>query len=427
MLLFSQGSPDSQFTQEDVQRAIVSSLDKLGDKSRIVAVPPDFTRFHSQSGLLTEIVWRYYGSRLVDVLPATGTHVPMTSEEIRTMFGPIPENLFRIHDWRKGTVTLGEVPSEMVRELSGGTVDYNIPVQLDRLLAEGEHDLILSIGQVVPHEVIGMAGYTKNLFVGAGGSEAINRSHFLGAVYGMERMMGRIDTPVRRIMDYGIDTFAAHLPIVYVLIVIGIDRKGEQIIRGLYIGDDPECFHRAAALSLQVNLKMLDEPIEKCVVYLDPAEFRTTWLGNKGIYRTRMALADNAELILLAPGVGRFGEDAAIDKLIRRYGYAGTPSVLKAVETEQDLQESMTTAAHLLHGSTEGRFTVTYCPGKLSRDEIESVHFCYADLGEMLKRYDPGKLKDGYNTMADGEDIYFISNPALGLWAYRGWFEGVKA
>ncbi|MEJ2111914.1 MAG: lactate racemase domain-containing protein [Acidobacteriota bacterium] len=418
MLLFGRGSKETVFTVEELREAVFSGLEKLGERNRVVAVPPDFTRFHSHSGLLTEIVWQYYRERLVDVLPATGTHVPMTREEIKTMFGQVPEALFRTHDWKQGTVTLGEVPAEMVRAASEGAVDFSVPVQMDRLLVEGKHDLIISIGQVVPHELIGMAGYTKNLFVGTGGAEAINRSHFLGATYGMERIMGRTDTPVRAVMNY----FAGHLPIVYVLPVVGTDRHGRPVVRGLFMGDDPECYRQAAALALEVNFQMLDRPIKKCVVYLDPTEFRSTWLGNKSIYRTRMALADDAELVVLAPGLQRFGEDDTIDRLIRRYGYAGTPAVLELVRTQPDLRASLTAAAHLIHGSTEGRFAVTYCPGKLSQKEIESVYYRYAELEETMARYNPNSLAEGFNTLDDGEEIFYISNPALGLWAARDRF-----
>ena len=200
-------------------------------------------------------------------------------------------------------------PAAFVQEVSEGKIDYSIPIQVDRLIADGSHDLILSIGQIVPHEVIGMAGYNKNIFVGTGGSEGINKTHFLGAVYGMERMMGRADTPVRKVLNYGSEHFARHLPIVYVLTVVGKDGNGKLVIRGLFIGDDVECFHQAAALSLKVNFQLLDAPIRKAVVYLDPSEFKSTWLGNKSIYRTRMALADGGELLVLAPGLAQFGED----------------------------------------------------------------------------------------------------------------------
>ena len=331
------------------------------------------------------------------------------------MFGDVPHALFRKHDWRNDLVTLGRVPGDFVKEVSGGKVDFDWPAQVNRLLVDGGFDLILSIGQVVPHEVVGMANHNKNIFVGTGGAEGINKSHFLGAVYGMERMMGRADTPVRRVLNYASDHFAKDMPIVYVLTVVEAAKDG-QAVRGLFVGDDVECFERAAELSLKVNFQMLDKPLNKVVVYLEPEEFKSTWLGNKSIYRTRMAMADGGELIVLAPGLKEFGEDPEIDRLIRKYGYVGTPKVLALAEQNEDLQNNLSAAAHLIHGSSEGRFSVTYCPGHVSRDKIESVNFAYADLEEMITRYNPKKLKDGFNTVG-GEDIFYISNPGMGLWA----------
>lgn len=422
MLLFSQGSPTTRLTPNDLKEGLYHALDQLGRRRRVLALPPDFTRFHSQAGVLTEMAWAYYGEALTDVLPAIGTHYPMTSSEIRTMFGEVPQSLFRVHDWRSGLCTLGEVPADFVREISEGRVDYSIPIQVDQLLEKGGYDLILSIGQVVPHEVSGMANYNKNIFVGTGGSDGINKTHFLGAAYGMERIMGRADTPVRAVLNYGSEHFARHLPIIYVQTVVSRDESGQLAVRGLFIGDDSECFHRAAELSLQVNFELLEEPLTKVVVYLDPAEFKSTWLGNKSIYRTRMALADGGELVVLAPGLAQFGEDPGIDRLIRKYGYVGTPAILDLVAKNEDLRQNLSAAAHLIHGSSEGRFTITYAPGHISREEIEAVGFRYAPLEPLLKRYPPDKLKDGFNTLPDGEEIFFISNPALGLWAYKGRF-----
>ncbi|MCX7590040.1 MAG: lactate racemase domain-containing protein [Kiritimatiellae bacterium] len=423
MLYFARGSPEENLSSEDLRNGLFTALEELGPRRRILAVPPDFTRFHSRAGELTRFAYEYYRDRLTDVLPALGTHSPMTPEQIRRMFGPMPLGLFREHDWRKGVVTLGEVPAEFVCEVSEGAIRYAWPAQVDRLVADRRYDLILSIGQVVPHEVVGMANHNKNIFVGTGGPEGINKSHFLGAVYGMERMMGRVNTPVRRVLDYASEHFARDLPIVYVLTVVGRNANGELGVRGLFIGDDTECYRLAAELSLKVNFEMLDEPLQKVVVYLDPDEFKSTWLGNKSIYRTRMAIADGGELVVLAPGLKEFGEDPTIDRLIRQYGYVGTPAILKAVEKNEDLRENLSAAAHLIHGSSEGRFTVTYCPGHVTREEIESVNFQYAALGTMLKRYDPTRLRDGFNVLPDGEKIFFISNPAIGLWAYRGRFE----
>jgi nickel-dependent lactate racemase len=314
------------------------------------------------------------------------------------------------------------VPAEFVRTVSEGAVEFPWPAQVANLIAEGGHDLILSIGQVVPHEVIGMANYNKNIFVGTGGVEGINKSHFVGAAYGMERMMGRADTPVRRILNYAGEHFTRHLPIVYVHTVVARGASGALEVRGLFIGDDAEVFNRAAALSLEVNFEMLEAPLQKVVVHLDPAEFKSTWLGNKAVYRTRMAMADGGELVILAPGLREFGEDHEIDRLIRKYGYRGTPATLAATRANPELQQNLSAAAHLIHGSSEGRFGITYCPGHLTRAEIEGVGFKWADLAATTRRYDPARLRDGWNTLPDGERIFYISNPALGLWAYRGRF-----
>ena len=423
MLYFSRGSVTDCLDAKALQEGLTVALEKLGPRSRVLAVPPDATRLHSFAGDLTRYAWQYYGDHLVDILPALGTHTSMTDQQIGGMFGDVPGHLFREHDWRHGIETLGTVPAEFLKEVSEGKLDYDWPAQVATLIARGGHDLILSLGQVVPHEVIGMANYNKNIFVGTGGPEGIHKSHFLGAVYGMERIMGRADTPVRSVLDYASDHFAQDLPIVYVHTVVASNAEGQLEVKGLFVGDDRECFERAADLSLQVNFEMLEEPLTKVVVYLDPSEFKSTWLGNKSVYRTRMAIADGGELIVLAPGVQEFGEDAEIDRLIRKYGYLKTPEILKAVEEDKSLQQNLSAAAHLIHGSSEGRFRITYCPGRLTREEIEGVNFQYAELDTMLKRYNPKQLKDGMNTMPDGEQIYFISNPALGLWAYRGRFE----
>jgi nickel-dependent lactate racemase len=421
-LFHSSGSPSTEMTSAELRTALFAAFDKLGPRKRVLCLPPDYTRFHSRAGEITQLVWQYYGEKLAAVMPALGTHFPMTDKEIASMFGNMPRNLFHVHDWRHGLVTLGEVPGSFMKEVSEGKLDYSWPAQVDKLLTEGNFDLILSVGQVVPHEVIGMANYNKNVFVGTGGAEAINKSHFLGAVYGMERIMGRADTPVRRVLNYASDKFARHLPLVYIQTVIGKNDAGQLATRGLYVGDDVECFKRASELSLRVNFVMMEREIKKAVVFLDPGEFKSTWLGNKSVYRTRMALADNAELIVLAPGVREFGEDPGIDKLIRKYGYVGTPRVLEAVKENEDLAGNLSAAAHLIHGSSEGRFKITYCPGHLTRTEIEGVNFRFGELAAMQRKYDPAKLKDGFNTV-DGEEIFYVSNPALGLWAYRGRFK----
>ena len=419
-LHFAQGSPSTELSNDEVRTALHDVYRSLGDRRRVLALPPDFTRFNSRGGMLTCLTHEFYGERLTDVMPALGTHVPMPDWQLEKMFPGLPKSLIREHRWRDDVVTIGEVPESFVREATEGIWTKPWPAQLNKLVWEGGHDLIVSLGQVVPHEVIGMANYNKNIFVGTGGVRGINESHFIGAAYGMERMMGRANTPLRKILNYAQDHFCRHLPLLYVQTVVGANERGELVTRGLYIGDDHECFERASELSIRVNFAILPEPLDRVVVYLDDEEFHSTWLGNKSIYRTRMAIGDRGHLIVLAPGVKTFGEDPKIDQLIRKYGYRTTPEIMQFMRDNEDLQNNLSAAAHLIHGSSEGRFTVTYCPGHLSREEIEGVGYQYADLAEMTRRYDPKQLKEGWNTMPDGERIYFIGNPALGLWAYEG-------
>ena len=419
MIYHQSGSENTVIGQNDLEYGLYSALVRLGKREKVLVVPPDFTRFHSRAGDLTTLIYNYYKDGLKDILPALGTHAPMSGHELDEMFKGVPKDLFRIHDWRKDVVTIGTVPGEFVSKITNGAVDYSWPAQLNKLVYNGGHDLILSVGQVVPHEVIGMANYNKNLLIGTGGPEGINKSHFLGAVYGMERIMGKYSNPVRSLLNYAATEFMNHLPVVYVHTVIGRDESGKLVIRGLFIGDDEEVFRLAAELSMKINFSILDKPLKKVVVFLDPSEFKSTWLGNKSIYRTRMAMADKGELIVLAPGLKEFGEDKEIDRLIRKYGYRGTPATLKSLSENAELRNNLSAAAHLIHGSSEGRFSVTYCPGYLTRDEIESVNFKYHDLTLMMKKYNPGNMKDGINKMGDGEEVFYISNPALGLWTSK--------
>ncbi|MGB7566683.1 MAG: lactate racemase domain-containing protein [Chitinivibrionales bacterium] len=423
MIYFERGSAEDSLSAEDLKQGLYTAFAVMGPIKKMLIVPPDITRLHSRAGELTRYAFEYNPAAVSGVLPALGTHYPMHEKEIEIMFGDLPKKLFRIHDWRSGCTQMGKIPTDFIKSISDGAVDYSIPVTIDNQLLSADLDCILSIGQIVPHEVAGMAGHAKNLFVGLGGQENIHKSHFLGAVYGIERIMGRIDSPVRKVIDYAFDKYLNSLPVVHAITVIGKDNAGASHVRGLFVGSGKECYTRAAELSYKVNIQVLDEPLKKAVVYLDPVEYKSFWLGNKSIYRTRMAIADKGELIVLAPGVAAFGEDREIDALIRKYGYKGTPAVMKNVTENQDLKNILSAAAHLIHGSTEGRFSVTYCTGGLGRNDVQRAGFRFAPIERMLKHYDPSVLREGPNTLADGEQIYFISNPGSGLWADKARFE----
>ncbi len=400
---------------EELREALAASI-KGKNLKKVLLLPPDYTRMYSGAGKITAIYYNLLKDICtVDIMPALGTHDPMTEEECLAFFGEeVPFDRIIVHNWRRDVVKIGEVPAEYVSEVSDGLVNDKIDVEVNRLIIDKSYDLIISIGQVVPHEVVGMANYSKNIFVGCGGSNMINSSHMLGAFYGMERIMGKDFSPVRKVFDYAQEHFLSEVPLLYVLTVT-TNKGDETYIHGMFIGEKRDMFEQAVALSRQINLTHVKKPFEKVVVYLDPREFKSTWLGNKAIYRTRMAIADGGDLIILAPGVRKFGEDDEVDRLIRKYGYAGRENVLRLVEENSDLKENLSVAAHLIHGSSDGRFNITYCTKLVSEDEIRGVKFNYIPYDEIVKKYDPSKLTDGYHTV-DGEEIFYISNPALGLW-----------
>jgi len=409
-------SIQKHISTQELKSLVFKTLEILGERERILVIPPDMSRFFSRAGEITKFIYEFYGLKLKHILPALGTHTPMTEKQIDQMFPGIPKDLFLVHNWRNDTVEIGTVPGDFIKVVSDNVADFNWPVQVNKHVISGNYDLIISVGQVVPHEVIGMANYNKNIFVGTGGADSVNFSHYLGACYGMEKIMGRKDNPVRQVLNYASEHFLNDLPILYMHTVIGNIKEKENQLCGFFAGNNIECFTKAAELSEKLNIQILDKPLKKVVVYLDPDEYKSTWLGNKSIYRTRMALADNAELIIIAPGISEFGEDQEIDRLIRKYAYSGTENIKNAVKQNKELKNNLSAAAHLIHGSSEGRFKIIYCPGKLSKKEIESVGYHYTDINIMQQKYKISNLKNGFNYMPDGEEIYFISNPAKGLW-----------
>ena len=405
------------FPRDAVVKAVEEMLNGEEKKFRkVLLLPPDFTRFHSNAGLITEILYEKLSPYCkVDIMPALGTHAPMTTEEIVAMFGQhIPLSCFLVHDWRNDVVALGEVPASFVKDVSEGVMDAPIQVEVNRRIMDPEYDQIFSIGQVVPHEVVGMANYGKNIFVGCGGHAMINATHMLGAMYGMERLMGKDHSPVRKVFDYAQEHFLPPNRIYYILSVTSA-RQEHITMHGLFGGTTRQGFEQAVELSKQRNITALPEPMEKVVVYLDEQEFKSMWLGNKAVYRTRMMVRDGGELIILAPGVARFGEDVEIDGLIRRFGYKGREQILKWMAAEPDLAANQSAAAHMIHGSSDGRFRITYCTRHLSGEEVEKVGYAYRPYEEALEHYAPKTLTDGLHTV-NGESFYYISNPALGLW-----------
>jgi nickel-dependent lactate racemase len=415
-IYYANGSPTTSLDSGDLRNALQTTFALISKPEKVLLLPPDQTRMFSRAGELTVLCHELLGDRVTDIMPALGTHTAMTPAQLDHMFPGVPHHLFRAHRWRDDVVQLGEVPADFVSRVTDGIYTKSWPAQVNRLLRDGNHDLIFSLGQVVPHEVIGMANYNKNVFVGTGGVAGINESHYLSAMVGIDQTLGIANTPLRQILNYAQDHFCQDLPILYALTVIELLKDGTKLTRGLYIGDDHDTFFAAAELARQVNITHLPRPPKHVVAYLDPREFKSTWLGNKAIYRTRKAIATGGRLTVLGPAVEEFGEDHRIDQLIRKYGYRTKAEVMRLVAENEDLAADPSAAAHLVHGSPENRFEVVYAAGKLTDEEIRSVGFIPGDLDALMKRYDIHTLQDGFHTDIDGSEFYFVQNPALGLW-----------
>ncbi len=411
---------ESGISADQISGMLDQLLAQYAGLKKILVLPPDLTRCYSYAGEITKMLWKKLTPQVqMDIMPAVGTHMELTREEKESFFGPdIPDSAYIAHHWQTDTVKIGTVPGEYCRELSGGLFCEDIDAEVDHLLLDGGYDLILSVGQVVPHEIVGMANYSKNIFVGVGGRSMINKTHMLGAICGIENMLGVVDTPVRKVYDYAQQHFLdGRIPLVYVQTVVIEETPGQTKVLGLFIGDSRRPYEMAAEMAQKFNITHLDRRAKKVVAYLNPDELKTTWVGNKGLYRTRMIVEDGGELILLAPGVAAFGENKEVDEAMRRFGYCGTEKLLKYYN-EGAFGDASMAASHLILSSTDGRFRVTYAtrPELLSKEEVESVYLGWMDYDEAVKRYDPEKMKEGWNILPDGEEIYFVHTPAIGLW-----------
>lgn len=404
--------------EEEITGVLDGMLAQVPDAKRVLLVPPDITRCYSHAGYITGYCYRKLSGRAeVKIMPALGTHRMMTREEQISFFGEdIPEEAYLYHNWRTDTVTVGTIPASYIEEISGGKCSMEIDAEVNHMLVDGSFDLILSVGQVVPHEVVGMANYSKNILVGLGGRQMINKSHMVGAACNLETIMGNTDSPVRRMLDYAEEHFLAKAPIVYVLTVT-TEENHEAAVHGIFAGGSRIPYERACELAKRWNITYLPGKVKKVVAYLEPQEFTSTWVGNKAVYRTRMIIEDGGELLVLAPGLLHFGENDEVDALIRRYGYRGTPYVMK-LRQDGKFDGADMVAAHIIHSSSEGRFTITYAtdPSKVTKEEVEGIGYGHMDYEEAVGRYDIHRLEDGYHVMPDGEEIYVVKAPALGLW-----------
>ena len=324
----------TELNKEEIKTLVLKSATECLNRicknpKKVLLLPPDITRAHSGAGWITELFYNYFAQMAdVYVIPTLGQHVPHTIEQNKWMFGSIPESKILKHDWKKDGKKLGTIPADYVEKITQGRANWEIPISINRTVLEGNWDLIINVGHVVPHEVLGFANHNKNYFIGLGGKDTICASHMAAACYGIENNLGLLVTPLRHCYNKAENEFLSHLPHVYIQVVMAYNKEGNLVHTGFYCGDDLDTYLLAAKQSMAENITIVP-PLKKVVAIMQGDEFFSTWVANKAVYRTRKAMADGGELIIIAPGLKRFGEQDEVDKIIRKYGYSGTEKVMK--------------------------------------------------------------------------------------------------
>jgi lactate racemase len=395
---------------------VEQALEHIQPGERVLAIIPDKTR-DDNTHQLFPIADEFLSKRGVasfDVLVAQGTHPPMSEAQKLSKIGltSFTGSLFD-HRWNDPDelITLGELSAETVRQLTNGLIDRAIPVTINKLLAPGIYDTVLVFGATVPHEVAGFAGGAKYFFPGVAGPELTHTTHWLGALAGIENIIGQIETPTRHLIEAATDLIAAR--IISLNTVISRREDDELVVYALFGGDIREAFRRAAEVSRRVHIRYTGRKYKKIIALLDP-HYDELWVGGKASYKLGAIIEEGGELIIYAPHLNRLS--ATHGSLIEKYGYAPLESVRDMLGVSQELRENLCIAAHLAHvayagrlddeGKVVSRYQITMATG-LSEETCRRVNLGYRDhtaLDYEAMRSDPDTLivKDA------GRDLYQV-------------------
>ena len=414
------GGADASLSASDLKGILSEALAGVPRGARVLAIVPDRTRddnTHLLMPMASQILETRRIARL-DALIAQGTHPPMTDaqkrEKIGWGIGALP-GLDRIldHQWDRTDqlVTLGELSAERVRELTGGLIAQSVPVQLNSLLSPGRYDLVLVFGATMPHEVAGFAGGAKYFFPGVAGPELTHMTHWLGALATIEQVIGRVDTPTRRM----IEAAAALVPAEVISFTSVITRDGAVVrTHALFAGSIVEAFRRAADVSRQVHIKYTGRKYKRVVALLDK-HYDDLWVGGKASYKLGAVIENGGELIIYAPHLNQIS--ATHGKLIEKYGYAPLEQVREMVEWSDELRANLCVAAHLAHvsyGSTiddAGRVIPRYritLASAVPEDACRRVNLGYLDY-RTFDRASYATDPDTFIVENAGRDLYLVA------------------
>jgi nickel-dependent lactate racemase len=351
------GSATKPLSDSDLRKIVEQALENVPSGTRVLAIVPDKTR-DDNTHLLFPMASQVLAARKVaklDVLIAQGTHAPMTETQKRAKIGAgaaETPNLCTIfdHAWDKpeSLVTLGELSGERIAQLSGGLMHDAVPVKLNSLLAPGVYDLVLVFGATMPHEVAGFAGGAKYFFPGVAGPELTHMTHWLGAMAQIENVIGRVETPTRRVIEAAAEF--VRTPVISFTSVSTRDETGFHTF-ALFAGDIRKAMRRGAEISRQIHIKYTGRKYRTVIALLD-THYDEMWVGGKASYKLGGIVEEGGELIIYAPHLNQLS--ATHGKLIEKYGYAPLEAVREMVEGSPELRANLAIAAHLAHVAYSG-------------------------------------------------------------------------
>ena len=415
--VIGRGSAASDLSQPDLIAIVEEALRPIQSGQRVLAVIPDKTR-DDNTDLLFPAAAKFLkqqGVACFDALVAQGTHPPMTESQKEQKIGCAPGSFGNVfdHDWDKPEELslLGELPEVLVSRLTDGLITNSVPVTINKLLAHGVYDIILVFGATVPHEVAGFAGGAKYFFPGVAGPELTHNTHWLGALAGIENIIGNVETPTRSL----IEAAAGLLPqeIISLNSVVAREEDGRLRSYALFAGDIREAFRSAAAVSSQVHIKYTGRKYRRVVALLDP-HYDELWVGGKASYKLGAIIEDGGELIIYAPHLTKISETHGA--LIEKYGYAPLESVRDMLGVSQELRENLCIAAHLAHvayagriddeGKVVPRYQITMASG-IEEETCRRVNLGFLDY----RTFDYTKLDSDPDTLIvkdAGRDLYKV-------------------
>jgi len=415
------GGPDADLSPKDLRSIVEESLLTIGPDARVLAIIPDKTR-DDNTDLLFPFAAEILAQRKVekfDALVAQGTHMPMTEVEKRNKIGlangAVAPGLGHIYDhqWNSPDelVTLGELSSARVTELTGGLITDAVTVNLNRLLGPGIYDTVLVFGATVPHEVAGFAGGAKYFFPGVAGPDLTHATHWLGALASIENVIGRVETPTRHMIEAAADFVPAR--IISLNSVVTRDDDNRLRTHALFAGEVRQAFRQAADVSRQVHIRYTGRKYKRVVALLDE-HYDELWVGGKASYKLGGIIADEGELIIYAPHLRMISETHGL--LIEKYGYAPLDRVREMVALSSELQANLAVAAHLAHVSYAGhrdehgkvvpRFRITMASA-LDEATCQRVNLGFMDHRE-FHREDYESDSDTLIVERAGRDLYLV-------------------